>query len=111
MVPAVSVPIARAHVLRGGEEEAVVPAVGVPITRATPFAVGAAEEGAEGTTKPRRSPTTFMRASVSFVFSPAVGLRPFISLLCCASYIRIAVAAAGGTAAGAGRREALQQHT
>jgi len=34
MVPAVSVPIAliaRAHALRGGEEEAVVPAVGVLI--------------------------------------------------------------------------------
>ena len=58
----------------------------------TPFAVGAAEEATEGRTKPRQSPTTFMRASASFVFSPVVGLCPFISLLCCASYIRITVA-------------------
>ena len=92
MVPAVSVPIARAHALRGGEEEAVVPAVGVLIARAHALRERAAEEATEGRTKPRRSPTTFTRVSASFVFSPTVGLRPFISLLCCASYIRIAAA-------------------
>ena len=76
MVPAVSVPIA-------------------PIARAHALRERAAEEATEGRTKPRRSPTTFTRVSASFIFSPAVGLRPFISLLCCASYIRIAAAVAG----------------